>query len=215
MRAKKEFFALLNALILLKQSEYEKRGIEMQKLLLILLLSVVVIACDEMQKGAINVVSEPIATEPTPVAEPEYLEITFENALDLAPGIYRVRPNSYNSGTDDFNDDVVTGLNWGSVNLFGEEIEGLPPDTPKVLVIIELNPQPYGKMINGKLAIEFERLADGTVKVDELLVEIGEKLREGTDQGGERGNKYDYNYVVYQGVALRNLTNPDRAFEYE
>ena len=187
----------------------------MKNLILILLLSVVVIACDDMRQNAMNVISEPVATEePAPVVETQPLEITFENAFDLAPGIYRFRPNSY-SGTGDSGDEVTTSLDWGSVNLFGEEIEGLPLDTPKVLIIIELNPQPYEKMLNGKLAIEFERLADGTVIVDELLVEIGEKLREGTEQGGERGNRYTYTYIVYQGTALENLTHPDRAFEYE
>ena len=155
----------------------------------------------------------PPAEEPTPVAS-QPLEITFENVFDLTPGIYRFRPNSHNSGSGDLGDDVITSLNWGSV-LFGEEIEGSPPDAPKLSVYIELNPQPYEKMLNGKLAIEFERLADGTVIVDELLVEIGEKLREGTEQGGERGNRFTYTYIVYAGVALENLTHPDRAFEYE
>ena len=149
----------------------------------------------------------PPAEEPTPVAS-QPLEITFENVFDLTPGIYRFRPNGYFSGTDDLGDDVITSLNWGSV-LFGEEIEGSPPGAPKLLVYIELNPQPYVKMLNGKLAIEFEPVND------EILVEIGEKLREGTEPGGERGNRFTYTYIVYQGVALENLTNPDRAFEYE
>ena len=140
--------------------------------------------------------------EPTPVAS-QPLEITFENAFDLPPGIYRFRSNGYNSG-----DEVITSLHWGSV-LFGEEIDGSPPDAPKLSVYIELNPQPYVKMLNGKLAIEYEPVND------ELLVEIGEKLREGTEQGGERGNRFTYTYIVYAGVALENLTNPDRAFEYE
>ena len=186
----------------------------MKRLLLILLLSVVIIACDDMRKPVMNVISDPVVTEETaPVVETQPLEITFENAFDLAPGIYRFRPNGY-SGTGDSGDEVITSLDWGSV-LFGEEIEGSPPDAPKLSVYIELNPRPYAKMLNGKLAIEFERLADGTVIVDELLVEIGEKLREGTEQGGERGNRFTFTYIVYAGVALENLTNPDRAFEYE
>ena len=184
--------------------------------LILILLAVVAIGCDDMQKTAMNVIREPAATEePAPVVETQPLEITFENAFDLAPGIYRFRPNSYSSTEGDLGDDVIADLDWGSVTLFGEEIEGLPPDTPKVLIIIELNPQPYHTMLDGKLAIEFERLADGTVIVDELLVEIGEKLREGTEESGERGNRYTYTYIVYQGVALENLTHPDRAFEYE
>lgn len=183
--------------------------------LLLILFVFVAIACNDMHKTAMKLISENVATEePAPLVETQPFEITFDNAFDLPAGIYHFRPNSY-SETGNPGEEVITSLDWGSVNLFGEEIEGLPPDTPKVLVIIELNPQPYGKMLNGKLAIEFERLADGTVIVDELLVEIGEKLREGTEQGGERGNRYSYTYIVYEGTALENLTNPDRAFEYE
>ena len=117
---------------------------------------------------------------------------------DLPPGVYHFRTNSYNSGTGDLGDEVITGLNWGSVG-FGEEIEGSPPDAPKSQ-FFELNPQPYVKMLNGKLAIEYKPVND------ELLVEIGEKLRAGTEQGGERGDRFTYTYIVYQGVALDNLT---------
>ena len=181
---------------------------------ILILLVVVAFGCDDMRKPAMNVISEPVATEePAPLVETQPLEITFDNAFDLPPGKYRFRPNSYNE-TGNPGDEVITSLEWGSIS-FGEEVEGSPPDAPKVVVYIELNPQPYVKMLNGKIAIEFERLADRTVIVDELLVEIGEKLREGTEQGGERGNRYEYTYIVYEGTALENLTNPDRAFEYE
>ena len=30
-----------------------------------------------------------------------------------------------------------------------------------------------------------------------------------------RGNKFPYKFVSYQGIAIENLTNPDRKFEYE
>ena len=173
--------------------------------LLLILLVVVAIGCDDMQKPVMNVISEPVPTgKSAQPVETQPLEITFDNALDLPAGIYRFRPISYNVSNDEF----ISGLNWGSV-LFGEEVEGSPPDAPKVLVYIELNPQPYEKMLNGKLAIEY--LPD----LDELLVEIGEKKREGTDKGGKRGNRFEYTYIVYEGTALENLTNPDRAFEYE
>ena len=65
------------------------------------------------------------------------------------------------------------------------------------------------KMFDGRLAIECKPVHD------ELLVEIGKKLRDGTEESGERGNRYTYTYIVYQGVALENLRHTDQAFEYK
>lgn len=76
--------------------------------LILILLAVVAIGCNDMRKPAMNVISEPLATKaPAPVVEIQPLEITFESAFDLAPGIYRFRPNSY-SGTGD---EVISDLN--------------------------------------------------------------------------------------------------------
>ena len=178
--------------------------------LLLILLVVVAIGCDDMQKPVMNVISKPVATEESATPEkPQPLTITYDNAFDLTPGIYRFRPNSYSESGE-----FITNVYWGNI-IYGEEIGESPADAPKVSVAIRLNPQPYTKMLNGKLAINFARFADGTVVVDELLVEIGEKILEETEQGGERGNRYEYTVLVYEGVALENLTDPDRAFEYE
>ena len=155
-------------------------------------------------------------TEPeTPAVQPEYLTLTLDNALALQPGIYRFRPNSFSGTDNDFGEEIIADLNWGSVSMFGDPRAGYPPDAPKIVVIIELDPQPFNEMLDGRKSIEFERLADGRVIVDELLVQIGEKLRQGTERGGTRGNWFEYTYIVYKGVALENLTNPDRVFEYE
>lgn len=183
--------------------------------LLLILLVVVAVSCDDMQKPVMNVITEPVATEePVSPVETQYPTITFDNAFDITPGVYRFRPNTYTSGTDDFGDGVVTSLAWGSV-VYGDSIAGLPPDTPKISVTIFLDPEPYEKMGNGELAINFERFPDETVVVDELLVEIKEKRWEWTEEGGGRGNKFEYEVVGYWGVAKENLTNPDRVFEYE
>ena len=178
--------------------------------LLLILLVIVAFGCDDMQKPIMNVISEPAATEePVFSVETEYPTITFDNAFGITPGVYRFRPNSYAESGE-----FITEVYWGNI-LYGEPIGESPPDAPKVSVIISLNPQPYAKMLNEKLAINFARFPDGTVVVDELLVEIGEKKREGTEQGGKRGNRFEYTYIVYEGTALENLTNPDRVFEYE
>ena len=185
---------------------------------LLILLMVVAIGCNDMQKPAMKIVGDPMATEATqtPVTtDPEYLSLTLENAQSLTPGKYRFRPNSFSGSDNDFNEFIIIDLNWGSVSLFGDPIAGYPEDAPKILVVIELEPQPFETMLDGRNAIEFERLTDGTVIVDELLVRIGEKIRQGTGQGGTRGNRFEYTYVVYAGVALENLTHPDRKFEYE
>ena len=81
------------------------------------------VGCDEGQQMAMNVVSEPVASDiiaaetipvesvapETPVAtEPEYLSLSFDNALSLQPGIYKFRPDSF-SGFDGF----IGTLEWG------------------------------------------------------------------------------------------------------
>ena len=183
--------------------------------LLLILLVVVAIGCDDMQKPVMNVITEPAATEePATPVETQYPTITYENALALAPGVYRFRPNGFSQIEDFSGEGILEKLYWGSVGLWGELLKGSPADAPKILVAIDLNPQPYTNMADGTPAIESE-VSDGVVIVDELLVEIIEAQRESTEQGGERGNKYEYRYVSYEGKVLENLTNPDRAFEYE
>ena len=176
-----------------------------------LLLMFVIFACDEGQKMVESVIPTPaenteqITPEET---ESEILEITFANALDLQPGIYRLKPSSYGEAGEG-NTDFIIDLWWGNVGAWGDLIEGYPADTPKILVSIQLNPQPYSKQIDGRLTIEYDPV------VDEILVEIVKKLRTGTEKGGPRDNRYDYTYVVYEGKALENLTRPNRKFEYD
>ena len=47
----------------------------------------------------------------------------------------------------------------------------------------------------------------------EIVVEITKKQGTGEGKGGERGNKFPYKYASYEGVAIENLTHPDRNFE--
>ena len=142
--------------------------------------------------------------EPTPAVESEYPEITYENAFDLEPGVYRMRPNSYSSRSAGIGDDIISVLLWGSVGDFGVPIAGAPPDAPKILLVVGLDPKPYEKMLDGRLVIEAG---------DEILVEIADKFLVLEETGGERGNRFTYEAVYYDGKVIANLTNPDRIFE--
>ena len=189
------------------------------------------VGCDEGQQMAMNVVSEPVASDiiagetiPTetvvsePVAtEPEYTELTYENALDLQPGVYRMRPNDYYNTSGAIGDeDIISDLIWGNISDFDASlIEGTPPDAPKVLLSIELDPKPFDRMLDGRKALEIARPPTGGYIIDEVLVEIGEKIRESVESGGTRGNRFEFTIVVYTGKLISNLTNPDRVFEYE
>ena len=182
------------------------------------------VGCDEGQQMAMNVVSEPVAsdivaseTAPTetiatePVAtEPEYLSLSLDNALNLTPGIYKFRPASF-SGFDGF----IGTLEWRSIDLFGDPVIGYPADAPKISLTIELNPPPFDTQLDGTGTLGFARLDTGEFIVDELIVEIRQELRRGKETVGPRGNRYEYTYVVYEGTALENVTNPDRLFEYD
>ena len=49
-----------------------------------------------------------------------YPEITFENALNLTPGLYLLRPTSYDDwDKGGFGDRVLTRLYWGNVDKSG------------------------------------------------------------------------------------------------
>ena len=157
----------------------------------------------------------PVATQtPTeaPVAEPEYLELTLDNALSLTPGVYKFRPSSYTES-----DEIIGTLEWGSVDAWGDPIIGAdyPADAPKISVAIELKREPYLLQLDSTRTIGFARLDTGEFIVDELIVEIGQELRRGTGKGGPRGNRYDWTWIVYEGTALENASNPERLFEYE
>ena len=184
--------------------------------------------CDEGKQMAGNIISEPatpdttmltvaepVATEtpteePAPAVEPEYLSLTLDNALSLQPGTYKFRPSGYSESSE-----TIGTLDWGSVDAWGDPIIGYPADAPKISVAIELKPEPYSLQLDGTRTVGFARLDTGEFIVDELIVEIGKELRRGTEQGGPRGNRYDWTWIVYEGTALENASNLDRLFEYE
>ena len=156
-----------------------------------------------------NHLGNTVATEPV-ATEPEYLSLSLDNALSLTPGVYKFRPDSF-SGFDGY----IATLEWGSIDLFGDPVIGYPEDSPKLSITIELNPPPFDTQLDGRSTLGFARRDTGEFIVDELIVEIGRELRRGTETVGPRNNRYEYTYVVYEGTALENVSNPERLFEYE
>ena len=156
--------------------------------------------------------------------------ITTDNVLDLSPGLYMLRPRGTARGSIG-RDQVIEGLFWGTVSpeessyideFVGNEsgskswtnnIGGFPPDAPKILLYIDLKPRLYARLLDGSWAI-WDRSAHNNVP-DEIVVKIVSKIDEGQAQGGPRFNKFDFDYVAYEAIAVGNLTYPDIVFETE
>lgn len=143
-----------------------------------------------------------------------YTEITFENAHELRPGIYRFTPTEYYAEADDLGEEVIQELIWGNVGFLGNPVNKIdfPEDVPKIRVTIYLTPTPYKK---SKLGVPVIEVDDDWVVLDEVLVRIFFTIERTEKEGGERGNKFKYLNVRHKGAAMRNLTNPDRIFESE
>ena len=177
----------------------------------ILCVIVILVGCDQSQR-----LMKPILT-PEPVSEPtiepmpkqgEYPEITYANVLDLAPGRYRMRPAGY-SETIEGNDSIIVDMQWGTVDMWGSLYQGVAADAPKVSIHFELTKSPYSQTLDGKRVIEFEP------EWDEIVIEIVSRSSVGKETGGSRGNRFEYDQVIYQATLMENLTHPDRKFEYE
>ena len=165
-------------------------------------------------------------------AEPTSLipRVTTDNALDLTPGLYMLRPTGIAQDSIG-RDQVIDGLFWGTISpeessyingFVGNEsgwkrwtnnIGGFPTDAPKILLYIDLKPRIYARLLDGNWAI-WDNSAHNTVP-NEIVVKIVSKIDEGQAQGGPRFNKFDFDYVAYEAVVLGNLTHPDIVFETE
>ena len=174
-----------------------------------LILLIVFIACDDMQKPMRNVISAPATEELLP-------KVTFDNVLNLRPGEkYRLRPSRMAEGKrNDFSDWRIHHFWWGNVEEDpGRLLKDYTPDDPKVSVSFFLNPQPHSQTLDGKRV--FKRLPDGDIVFDEVAIQITKKVREGEKTAGTKDNKFTYSFAVYDVVVIKNLTHPDRTFEYE
>ena len=161
-----------------------------------------------------------VETPPTePVAEEVIEAITFENVLNLQAGkTYKLKPSSLlelGHGLDA----VVTNLSFSSLSEF-EPIRlraDLPADTPKVIAWFALNPAPYEQTKTMQPVFGVYGWESFVEEVDEIVIEIKGRteLIEKTSPGGRGRDPFTYHIVNYEAVAIENLTNPDRKFEYE
>ena len=148
---------------------------------------------------------------------PEIPEITFENALNLVVGRrYRFRPTHLETTTDQWGEVVLRGVTWGNIDSDLEFVErsDFPTDAPKIKLDIWFSEnQPYFETRDDKPIIRHTIINNQPIS-DEILVEITTSPFVEDARGGQRGNKIDFKHVRYQGVAIENLTLPDRVFEY-
>ena len=203
-----------------------KRGNIMKKLLIVLSLCVFVIGCDEMQKPAMDVVGDILAPteEPTtqvaPPSEiseiPENTErvipLTLDHLPHLEPGLYRLRPNGYNTRSL-LGERVISEIYWGNITSLGQPVEReyYPPDATKVSLGIVLLESPYELTLDGQTVINL----DENLLLDEVVIRIHSHRVTGERIAGERGNSFRYDHVIYAGTLIENITNPDIVFEYE
>ena len=188
----------------------------------ILCVIVILTGCDQGQKLMKPVLTPEPTTVEQPMSEAEaqgtvYPEITFENVLELMPGEkYRMRPTSYDLlGKEDTK---ILSVSWGSVGGYPRVIlEGFTEDDPKILAgfsMVNANRVPYAKTLDGKPVIVKDPVWD------EIVIEIisfgGLSGPGGSKQeGGTRGNRFEFTLVEYDAILTENLTHPDRKFEYE
>lgn len=176
-----------------------------------------------------------VNTPTDPVAEEVIEAVAFENVLDLEAGKkYKLRPLKFSvQASWDEVELRISHFSFGSL----EHLRFVPAksdpvalrkcfsvDTPKVSAIFTLNPMPYKDTLDGQPMIglvlsggKFVLAEDGSVVNDEIVIEIKRKIEqfEGDSPRGRRSDPFTYHIVNYEAVAIENLTNPDRKFEYE
>lgn len=167
----------------------------MKKFCLILSLLLAAFGCDEGEK-----IVAPMLETATEEVIPE---ITFDNVLDLEVGkTYRMRPTSYIQS--------LAGV-WHAHKIselfFSNFRDRLTADPPAVEARFILNPAPYMQKSERELVINYVASGTDSRVYDEIIIEITQKK--------EHGEKRGFRYVIYEAVAIENLTNPDRKFEYE
>ncbi|RKU09180.1 hypothetical protein C6503_21820 [Candidatus Poribacteria bacterium] len=197
----------------------------------ILCVLVILAGCDSAkQMMETTLIPEPttdLTPEPTteqPPVEPSmpeidertmYPEITFENVLDLEPGVrYRMRPTSSSerSGAEG----KISSVHWGSIDIKTRELrEGFTDDDPKIFaafyfVDTDTGEAPFAETLDGKKVIERDPVWD------EIVIEIlWNRWGAVQETGGPRGNRFEFTLVEYNAILIENLTHPDRKIEYE
>lgn len=211
----------------------------MKRLAALLFIGICVFGCDQMQKPVMDLVDEVVAPDPEPTVDvppapevtppvevpppaPIIATITYENALSLEAGEkYRLRPDEMWTSTGPRENRQIRSLVWTNIDVSGNLLDrgNPPPDAPKIVVMISLDPPPYKYTTDGEAVIAEEDFFDGvnlvTVYSDEVVIEISRIANQEERKIGERGNKVPYTHIRYFGKIVENLTRPDVVFEYE
>ena len=149
---------------------------------------------------------------------PEIPAITFANVLHLKEEKeYRLRPTDLEGRTDQNGDVLLNSLTWGNISQDGIFVEksDFPADAPKILFRLWIDdPRPYFFSLDGEAVIEHGVIRNQLIS-DEIVIKITRGLGVSETLGGERGNKFPYKVVTYEGVVIKNLTRPDVFFEYD
>ena len=198
-----------------------------------LVLMIVFVACDQTKNmvGPVMTGDAPTPDTETPAVTVEEMiqSVTFDNVLDLEVGkTYKLIPIHVFQDPEVFVEERIKTLTFGSItdNRFVNSIpvsplllKGVSADAPKVWATFTLNPTPYAKTLDNESVIglryaEHEELG---VVHDEIAIEIKQKIEqdEGTSLSTRGRDPFTYHIVKYEAVAIENLTNPDRKFEYE
>ena len=168
----------------------------------------VILVSKNSGKADTTILQDTAVMQPTaPTAKPGITAITFENAINLMSGErYRLRPLELGTITLDLVD-FLNSISWDNIDYSESDFgEAFPEGAHKVYVHIELDPKPFLYSVEGVQVIEAESLYP--IKYDEILIEIIEKTKETQNRLGDI-------FVEYKAVAIENLTNPDRKFEYK
>lgn len=183
------------------------------------ILSLFVLVACHSGKQIMKPIVTPEQPDETIVLPPS---ITFENVFELERGQqYRMIPTRawytrftiiepfFSPHAAPNQESTIWSVLWGSV---GENPPGLlksfTDSDPKVQArfsMADADKKPYALTLDGKKVIE---------EGDEIVIEIVSFSANRVEEGGTRGNKFDYQVVEYAAILIKNLTHPDRAFEY-
>ena len=177
----------------------------MKKFSLILIALIVFVGCDQGQKMVAPVMTgdPPPSVQDFPNEKTIPTRVTFGNVLDLQVGeMYKMRPTSYIqrlSGVRDAH--TISELFFSNVR---DRLTAAPPAIEARFI---LTPAPYMQKSERELVIKSVASGTDSRVYDEILIEITQKK--------EHGEKRGFRYVIYEAVAIENLTNPDLKFKYE
>ncbi len=187
------------------------------KKMLIILLCIMVMACNQELEKEMPITEPAVSELPIKRTERQLESITFKNVLKLKTKQYRVTPldlsvDYVGDQWADEQDAYIRFIYLGNIDRDEHFVpnDDFPPHAAKIFLSIELKRTPYKYTKADVNAFE----TDG--EYDELVILIDRKsMRIYDGIGGEKGNLLRYKYVNYKGSVMKNLTKPDIIFDFK